>query len=115
MKTLTSEEYHNRIAATYNERYESAYWRLFNEITQDTLEAFRPPLPCQRPILDAGGGTGTWSAMLAELGYSVVWTDTAKAMKKQAGKKIEASGLSDSVTVETPSGRFVTERLTSSR
>ncbi len=59
-------------------------------------ELFHPSRPFK--VLDAGGGQGQFSLMLAALGHEVVVCDVSAEMLKLAQEQCEAEGLSTKVT-----------------
>lgn len=83
--------HHDSESETYDEGYFQRF-RLYHEVTLDNIRRFVPETK-DKPILDAGGGTGIWSVELARMGYRVVLTDISPGMLKQAEKKIVALGL----------------------
>lgn len=95
-------EHLERVAAHHDwesEIYDADYFqhfRLYHEVTLDNIRRFLPKAK-DKPILDAGGGTGIWSVELARMGYRVVLTDISRGMLKQAEKKIAELKLCDQV------------------
>ncbi|MBN1139218.1 MAG: class I SAM-dependent methyltransferase [Anaerolineae bacterium] len=94
-----SEAYHDYEAPAYDAKYDGIpfYGKVYEPVTWDNIRRFLPPLPAQ--VLDAGGGTGRWTVVLAKMGYEVTLTDISQGMLDVARGKIEAAGLSDRVTI----------------
>lgn len=96
---ITSTQYHDEIAACYDDGYKKPYWRIYNEITWNYIDACLPEDKSGGPILDAGGGTGLWAVKLAKLGYEVVLTDISEGMLEVARRNIAAEGLSGRIRI----------------
>lgn len=91
---------HTAEATTYDREYFSKFG-LYHAVTLDNIKRYLPSR-FDRPILDAGGGTGIWSIELARLGYRVVLTDISEGMLKEATNKIV--GLPISAQIQTQIG-----------
>lgn len=94
-----SEAYHNHEAPAYDAKYDEIpfFTKVYEPVTWDNIRRFLPPLPAR--VLDAGGGTGRWTVMLAQLGYEVTLTDISQGMLDVARTKIEAAGLTGRATI----------------
>jgi ubiquinone/menaquinone biosynthesis C-methylase UbiE len=94
-----SEAYHDHEAPAYDAKYDKVpfFTKVYEPVTWDNIRRFLPLLPAQ--VLDAGGGTGRWTVVLAQMGYEVTLTDISQGMLDVARAKIEATGLSDRVTI----------------
>jgi len=94
-----SEAYHDHEASAYDAKYDENpfFIRVYEPVTWDNIRRFLPPLPAQ--VLDAGGGTGRWTVVLAQMGYKVTLTDISQGMLDVARAKIEAAGLAGQVTI----------------
>ena len=94
-----SEAYHDHEAPAYDAKYDESpfFIKVYEPVTWDNILRFLPPLPAR--VLDAGGGTGRWTVMLAQMGYEVTLTDISQGMLDVARAKMEAAGLSDRVTL----------------
>jgi ubiquinone/menaquinone biosynthesis C-methylase UbiE len=94
-----SEAYHNHEAPVYDAKYDENpfFTKVYEPVTWDNIRRFLPPLPAQ--VLDAGGGTGRWTVVLAKMGYEVTLTDISQGMLDVARAKIEAAGLAGQVTI----------------
>jgi len=94
-----SEAYHDREAPAYDAKYDEIpfFTKVYEPVTWDNIRRFLPPLPAQ--VLDAGGGTGRWTVILAQMGYEVTLTDISQGMLDVARAKIEAAGLAGQVTI----------------
>jgi SAM-dependent methyltransferase len=97
--TTRSEAYHDHEAPAYDAKYDEIpfFTKVYEPVTWDNIRRFLPPLPAR--VLDAGGGTGRWTAILAQMGYEVTLTDISQGMLDVARAKIEAAGLADRVTI----------------
>lgn len=95
-------EHLEKVAAHHDweaEEYDAHYGKLFqlyHAITWDNLRRFLPERH-EKPILDAGGGTGLWAVELARRGHRVVLTDISQGMLDQAEIKISELELQDLV------------------
>ena len=99
MKT-PSESYHDQEAPRYDAKYDDNrfFTQVYEPVTWDNIRRFLPPLPAR--VLDAGGGTGRWTLILAEMGYDVTLTDISQGMLDVARAKLEAAGLLVRVTIQ---------------
>jgi len=88
-------DHHDWWSETYDADY-FQHFRLYHEVTLDNMRRFLPKTK-DKPVLDAGGGTGIWSVELAQMGYRVVLTDISRGMLKQAEKKMAELRLHDQV------------------
>src|SRR5512136_999798 len=97
MMPTASEAYHDHEAPVYDAKYAAIpfYAAIYEAVTWDNIHRFLPTLPAR--VLDAGGGTGRWTVVLARMGYEVTLTDISQGMLDVARAKIEAAGLSDQV------------------
>ncbi len=94
-----SQAYHDHEAPAYDAKYDEIpfFTKVYEPVTWDNIRRFLPTLPAR--VLDAGGGTGRWTVVLAQLGYAVTLTDISQGMLDVARTKIEAAGLADRVTI----------------
>ena len=99
MKT-PSEAYHDQEAPQYDAKYDDNvfFTKLYEPVTWDNIHRFLPPLPAR--VLDAGGGTGRWTLILAGMGYDVTLTDISQGMLDVARDKLAAAGLLERVTIQ---------------
>jgi len=97
--TKLVKEFYEKIAEGYDERYETPYWKLCDEITWANVKKF---LQKRRNaiILDASGGTGYWAIRLAKYGYRIVLTDILENMLKVAREKIKAQNLQERIEMK---------------
>jgi SAM-dependent methyltransferase len=95
-----SEAYHDQEAPHYDAKYDDIafFTKVYEPVTWDNIRRFLPPLPAK--VLDAGGGTGRWTLILAEMGYELTLTDISQGMLDMARAKLEAAGLLDRVTIQ---------------
>jgi ubiquinone/menaquinone biosynthesis C-methylase UbiE len=87
-------------AGTYDGEY-FANFALYHAVTLDNVRRYLPERR-DKPILDAGGGTGIWSIELARLGYRVLLTDISEGMLKEATAKL--ANLSLGTQLQTQMG-----------
>lgn len=94
-----SEAYHDHEAPAYDAKYEAVpfYAAVYQAVTWDNIRRFLPPLPAR--VLDAGGGTGQWTMVLAEMGYDVTLTDISQGMLDVARAKVEERRPAGRVTI----------------
>jgi len=95
-----SEAYHDQEAPQYDAKYDdnAFFTQIYEPVTWDNIQRFLPPLPAR--VLDAGGGTGRWTQILAEMGYDVTLTDISQGMLDVAQAKLAAAGLLERVTIQ---------------
>lgn len=95
-----------QVAADYDAQangYDREYFAnhaLYHALTLANIRRFLPERR-DKPILDAGGGTGIWSVELARLGYRVVLTDISEGMLQQAASKVAELSLGDHIQIQT--------------
>jgi SAM-dependent methyltransferase len=95
----SSDQYHDRVARVYDLTYDGdPYWKFYREITWKNLKRYLPRRSGAR-ILDAGGGTGTWSVRLARSGFSVALCDTSRGMLEVARRNVTRAGLEERVEI----------------
>ena len=89
-----SVRYHNRVAAQYDDIYETDYWRFHDEVT---WRAIKPHLPTDAAArcLDLGCGTGKWGLKLLKSGYATTFVDHAPAMVGAVREKIAGNAKAD--------------------
>jgi ubiquinone/menaquinone biosynthesis C-methylase UbiE len=94
-----SEAYHDHEAPAYDAKYDTIpfFTAVYEAVTWDNIRRFLPPLPAR--VLDAGGGTGRWTVILAEMGYEVTLTDISQGMLDVAKNKIAGKDLARRVTI----------------
>ena len=83
--------HHDSQADMYDRDY-FAKFGLYHQITLENIKRYLPRLK-DKPILDAGGGTGIWSIELAKLGYRVMLTDISDGMLQEARRKVAGTPL----------------------
>jgi ubiquinone/menaquinone biosynthesis C-methylase UbiE len=76
-------KYHDRIAAKYDQVYDSEYWRFYRDLSWRHLKPF---LPTHRPATgaDLGCGTGWFGVRLLRAGLHTVFLDPSGKMVEQA-------------------------------
>ncbi len=79
----SNRRYHDRVAARYDDVYDTPYWRFYRDVSWRHLKAF---LPTTRPAwaADLGCGTGWFGCRLLKSGCHVVFLDPSGAMVEQA-------------------------------
>ena len=85
-------------ARTYDNEY-FANFALYHELTLDNIRRHLPERR-DKPILDAGGGTGIWSVELARLGFRVVLTDISEGMLREAAAKVAELSLGAQIQIQ---------------
>lgn len=82
--------------------------RLEYLVTVHALEQHLPRLDRPRRVLDAGGGPGRYTVLLAGRGYQVTLLDLSPGLLSLARKRIDAAGLAIAANVEAVvEGSFV--------
>ncbi len=82
-------KYHDRVAGTYDQIYDTPYWRAYRDLSWRHLKHF---LPALRPAwgLDIGCGTGWFGLRLLRAGLHTVFLDPSGKMIEQARAAAEA-------------------------
>lgn len=87
------------ISQDYDDVYlQSLEAKVFGYVTGKHLQLIFPN-DKNAIILDAGGGTGRWTRMLAKRGYRVVLCDISSGMLAQAEKKLREENLLEKVEI----------------
>src|SRR5688572_28295876 len=91
----SNRKYHDRVAARYDDVYDTPYWRFYRDVSWRHLKPF---LPSVRPAwaADLGCGTGWFGCRLLKSGFHVVFLDPSGAMLEEsraAAGKESARGL----------------------
>jgi ubiquinone/menaquinone biosynthesis C-methylase UbiE len=75
--------FHDRVAARYDDVYDTPYWRFYRDVSWRHLKRF---LPERRPlwVADLGCGTGWFGARLLKGGCHVVFLDPSQEMLERA-------------------------------
>jgi SAM-dependent methyltransferase len=75
--------YHDRVAAKYDDVYDTPYWRFYRDVSWRHLKPF---LPSARPswAADLGCGTGWFGTRLLKSGFHVLFLDPSGAMVEKA-------------------------------
>ena len=92
-KMRTLETTHFGDAEKYASYLKTPLGRLRSELAWENLREFLAADASARRILDLGGGTGSISLRLAEMGFSVVLLDSSEEMISIARKEAEACGI----------------------
>lgn len=95
---LEIEQYYDARSKTYDDIFDTMYFKIHDLITWKYIEPYIPTIP-ESLVLDAGGGTGRWSIRIAKKGCKVVLMDISKEMLAIAKGKVEESGLQDRITI----------------
>lgn len=93
------EQYYDEKAKTYDAQFGALYYRLYDAITWEYLEPHVPTDP-NAFVLDAAGGTGKWSILMARKGCRVVLADVSEGMLRVAHEKIKDAGLERRITLK---------------
>ena len=81
----------DQISLDYDDVYlQGIEAKIFGFVTWKHLKQFLPKNR-KTSILDAGGGTGRWTLLLAKMGYRVVLCDISSGMLSQAEKALRGS------------------------
>jgi ubiquinone/menaquinone biosynthesis C-methylase UbiE len=96
---ITSTDYYNETARTYDDAYNTLYWKFYHELSWSYIQKYLPADKQNCRILDAGGGTGFWSIKIAQLGYNVVLTDISSSMLDVAQEKIGREKLEANIQI----------------
>ena len=86
---------YDSVAKEYDSAYKGVRWDIYDMITWTCIESYLPKVtPREKAlILDAGGGTGKWTARIASLGYKVILLDISEAMLNIAEEKLTKLNL----------------------
>lgn len=95
----TIEGYYNQKSRTYDDQFDSLYYKVYDAITWKFAEPYVPKTP-QGLILDAGGGTGRWSIRIAKKGCKVVLLDASEGMLEKAQTRISREGLQERIVTK---------------
>jgi len=87
--------FHDKVAGKYESGYSGPYWKLYHDLTFANIKKYLPKRGSL--ILDAGGGTGFWSRILAKLGYRLVCTDVSQNMLNEGIMFAKKERLSDKI------------------
>ena len=84
----SNRKYHDRIAAKYDQVYDSNYWRFYRDLSWRHLKGF---LPQKRPAhaADLGCGTGWFGVRLLRSGLHTTFLDPSGKMLEEARKAAE--------------------------
>jgi ubiquinone/menaquinone biosynthesis C-methylase UbiE len=91
--------YYNERSKSYDEIFDTLYFKVYDAITWKHLEPYVPTDP-NALVLDAGGGTGRWAIRMARKGCKVVLIDASEGMLKAAEKKVKEEGLQHKITIK---------------
>ena len=85
----SNRKYHDRIAANYDQVYDSDYWRFYRDLSWRHLKPF---LPTARPATgaDLGCGTGWFGVRLLRAGMHALFLDPSGNMLEQARAAADA-------------------------
>ena len=93
------EFYYNSRSETYNEIFDTLYFRIYDVITWKHLEPYIPT-SCDALVLDAGGGTGRWSLRMALKGCNVVLMDILGEILEVAAEAVEKAELQHRIIIK---------------
>ncbi|HEX6811043.1 MAG TPA: methyltransferase domain-containing protein [Planctomycetota bacterium] len=85
----SNRKYHDRIAAKYDQVYDSHYWRFYRDLSWRHLKPFLPALRPARGA-DLGCGTGWFGVRLLRSGLHTTFLDPSGKMLEEARKAAEA-------------------------
>lgn len=92
-------KYYNEKAPTYDPESELFYFRVYDTVTWRYTEPYVPK-DSGAQVLDAAGGTGKWTILIAKCGPRVVLVDISDEMLEVARNKITQQSLQNRVTVQ---------------
>lgn len=93
------EFYYNSRSKTYDEIFDTLYFKIYDVITWKYLEPY-VPTSSDAIVLDAGGGTGRWSLRMAVKGCNVVLMDISGEMLEVAAERVEKEGLQHRIIIK---------------
>lgn len=93
------EQYYDTRSKTYDDIFDTMYFKVYDKITWKYIEPYVPTNP-DSTVLDAGGGTGRWSILMARKGPKVVLMDLSEEMLKIADTKIRKEHLQDKISIK---------------
>jgi ubiquinone/menaquinone biosynthesis C-methylase UbiE len=93
------ETYYDERSKGYDEIFGILIFRVLDTITWKYLAPYVPTNP-DALVLDAGGGTGRWTVLIAGKGCKVVLIDASEGMLKIAAKKIGEEGLRRKIIIK---------------
>ena len=94
-----AQSYYNSKSKSYDEIFDTLYFKIYDAITWKYLEPYVPTDP-NALVLDAGGGTGRWAVPMAKKGCKVVLMDVSEGMLKVAAKKVKEEGLQHRIIIK---------------
>jgi len=94
-----AQSYYNSKSKSYDEIFDTLYFKIYDAITWKYLEPYVPTDP-NALVLDAGGGTGRWAVRMAKKGCKVVLMDVSEGMVKVAAKKVKEEGLQHRIIIK---------------
>jgi len=85
----SNRKYHDRVAAKYDQVYDSPYWRFYRDLSWRHLKPF---LPAHRPAhgADLGCGTGWFGVRMLRAGLATTFLDPSGKMLEEARQAAEA-------------------------
>ncbi len=84
---------HSSWAEVYDMTYERSFRKLYQHLTNITIETVNKLVAPKAKIIDFGAGTGRLSIPLSELGYEVTAVEPSKEMINQLRKKDHESSV----------------------
>ena len=91
--------YYNNKAKSYEEPFDTLYFKIFDAITWKYIEPYIPK-DTNALVLDAGGGTGRWAIRIARKGCRIILMDASSEMLNVATKRVKEEGLQHKITVK---------------
>lgn len=85
-------QYHERVAARYDDIYDGPRWEAWYALSWDGLKP-HVPSDLRAPVIDLGCGTGRYGLRLAKSGYSVTFSDLAENMLEATRRKAAEQGM----------------------
>jgi len=84
---------HESWAEVYDMVYERSFGRLYENLTELTIETITNLITPQSKVVDFGAGTGRLSVPLSQLGYKVTAVEPSQEMLDQLKQKVPASSI----------------------
>jgi len=91
--------YYDERAESYDNVFDTLYFRVFDAVTWKFLEPYVPTNP-KALVLDAAGGTGRWATRMAGKGCRVILMDSSEGMLKAAAEKVKKAKLSRKIAIK---------------
>ncbi len=91
--------YYDRHAASYDQAYDSPYWRLVRRLIRREAQTLLGPRVAA-DVVDLGAGTGVWGVEFARAGHRATLVDISAAMLARAQDRAAALAVTERVTTQ---------------